>query len=110
MMKGRSGEVMWDDTVRLGIEVRKKIRLVAREYRENEADPARRWFFEPFVPRFVQPSEAAHGLEGTRWEDAATDNLATDPAQWELLPGDPGMAFRMWPRAGRSPTPTSSPS
>ena len=93
MMKGRSGEVLWDDTVRLGIEVRKKIRLAAREYGENEADPARRWFFEPFVPRFVQPSEQAQGLVGVRWEDAETDLLASDPAQWELLPGEAWHGF-----------------
>ena len=93
MMKGRSGEVLWDDTVRLGIEVRKKIRLAAREYGENEANPARRWFFEPFVPRFVQPSEQALGLEGMRWEDAETDLLASDPAQWELLPGESWHGF-----------------
>jgi ornithine decarboxylase len=28
MMKGRSGEVLWDDTIRLGIELRKKIRAI----------------------------------------------------------------------------------
>ena len=88
MMKGRSGEVLWDDTVRLGIELRKKIRLAAREYGEHETDPNRRWFFEPFVPRFVQPSEAARGSEGLRWEDAETDLLASDPAQWELVPDE----------------------
>jgi ornithine decarboxylase/arginine decarboxylase len=88
MMKGRSGEVMWDDTVRLGIEVRKKIRMAGREYGESEPNPARRWFFEPFVPRHIQPSPAAQGMEGMRWEDADTDLLASDPAQWELLPGE----------------------
>ena len=50
MMKGRSGEVLWDDTIRLGIELRKKIRAVRREFEEKERDPARRWFFDPFVP------------------------------------------------------------
>jgi len=50
MMKGRSGEVLWDDTVRLGIELRKKLRAVRREFEEKERDPARRWFFDPFVP------------------------------------------------------------
>ena len=50
MMKGRSGEVLWDDTVRLGIELRKKIRAVRREFEEKERDSARRWFFEAFVP------------------------------------------------------------
>ena len=35
MMKGKSGEVLWDDTIRLGIELRKKLRAVAREYAEK---------------------------------------------------------------------------
>ena len=50
MMKGRSGEVLWDDTIRLGIELRKKLRAVQREFERKESDPARRWFFDPFVP------------------------------------------------------------
>src|SRR5207237_4989845 len=36
MMKGRSGEVLWDDTIRLGIELRKKIRAMRREFEEKE--------------------------------------------------------------------------
>ena len=36
MMKGRSGEVLWDDTIRLGIELRKKLRAVRREFEEKE--------------------------------------------------------------------------
>jgi ornithine decarboxylase len=32
MMKGRSGEVLWDDTIRLGIELRKKLRAVRTEF------------------------------------------------------------------------------
>ena len=35
MMKGRSGEVLLDDTIRLGIELRKKIRAVRREFEEK---------------------------------------------------------------------------
>src|ERR1700751_1480303 len=49
MMKGRSGEVLWDDTIRLGVELRKKLRAVRREFQEKERDTARRWFFDPFV-------------------------------------------------------------
>ncbi len=81
MMKGRSGEVLWDDTVRLGIELRKKLRLTAREF-DNDPDPARRWFFEPFVPKTV-------ALNGTTmpWEDVPTDVLASDPTHWALTPG-----------------------
>ena len=50
MMKGRQGEALWDDTIRLGIELRKKLRTIRREFEEKEHDPARRWFFDPFVP------------------------------------------------------------
>jgi ornithine decarboxylase len=34
--EGRSGEVLWDDTIRLGIELRKKMRAVRREFEEKE--------------------------------------------------------------------------
>ena len=37
MMKGRSGEVLWDDTVRLGIELRKKIRASGASSRKRSA-------------------------------------------------------------------------
>jgi ornithine decarboxylase/arginine decarboxylase len=80
MMKGRSGEVLWDDTIRLGIEMRKKIRHSRREFEEKEADPAKRWFFEPFVPDRVRLPNG----ETVAWEDAPTDLLASDPAHWEL--------------------------
>ncbi len=67
MMKGRSGEVLWDDTIRLGIELRKKIRAVRREFEEKEARPERRWFFEPFVPdRVVDPGRRARGRGARR--------------------------------------------
>ena len=39
MMKGRQGEVLWDDTVRLGVELRKKMRMTARDF-AGSADPA----------------------------------------------------------------------
>jgi ornithine decarboxylase len=89
MMKGRSGEVLWDDTIRIGIELRKKIRAIARDFAEKEADPARRWFFEPFVPRRVSPRGAASGEEARQllWEEVPTDDLATDPRFWEMAPG-----------------------
>ena len=62
MMKGRSGEVLWDDTIRLGIELRKKLRAVRREFEEKERDPARRWFFDPFVPAAgLDPRRGARG-------------------------------------------------
>jgi ornithine decarboxylase len=78
MMKGKSGEVLWDDTIRLGIELRKKLRAVRREFEEREQDPSRRWFFEAFVPDRVG---------NTPWEDVPTDELAADTRYWELAPG-----------------------
>ena len=88
MMKGRSGEVLWDDTVRLGIEMRKKLRFTAREMAEKEPDPTRRWFFEPFVPKTVR-------LDGvpTPWEEVPTDLLAANPEHWEFRPGEDWHGF-----------------
>jgi ornithine decarboxylase len=89
MMKGRSGEVLWEDTVRLGIEIRKKLRAVRREFEEKESDPARRWFFDPFVPDRVTLIDAAreNGVHELSWESVATDALASHGRFWELEPG-----------------------
>lgn len=81
MMKGRSGEVLWDDTIKLGIEMRKKIRALKHDYEVTEADPARHWFFDPFVPDRVEATDGTR-----RWEDLSTDELASDPRYWELAP------------------------
>src|SRR3954471_13311300 len=89
MMKGRSGEVLWDDTIRLGIELRKKLRAIRREFEEQEARPERRWFFDPFVPDRVAIPDAgrAGGVHDVAWESVSTDQLASDPRYWQLAPG-----------------------
>ena len=88
MMKGRSGQVLWDDTVRLGIELRKKIRAIRREFEGKEQDPGRRWFFEPFVPDMVSMPETEDEPAGdVAWDSVPTDDLATDPRFWALEPG-----------------------
>ncbi len=88
MMKGRSGEVLWDDTVRLGIELRKKLRAVRREFEDKEKDPARRWFFDPFVPDMVSISDAAQDsdVHHVPWESVSTDQLARGSSFWALAP------------------------
>ena len=98
MMKGRSGEVLWDDTIRLGIELRKKIRAVRREFEEKEIRAERRWFFEPFVPDRVAIRDVSRegGVHNVAWETVNTDLLATDPSYWQLSPesrwhGFPGL-------------------
>jgi ornithine decarboxylase len=86
MMKGKSGEVLWDDTIRLGIELRKKLRAVAAEYAQKQCDPEPNWFFDPLVPDTV----TLHGRDGetvtARRVDVLTDRLATDSRMWELSP------------------------
>src|SRR5271165_6927118 len=96
MMKGRSGEVLWDDTIRLGIELRKKLRAVRREFEEKERDPARRWFFDPFVPDLVRLPDTAHegGVHEVAWESLATDALATHAHFWDFLPGASWHGFK----------------
>ncbi|CAN5903523.1 Orn/Lys/Arg decarboxylase N-terminal domain-containing protein [soil metagenome] len=84
MMKGKSGVVLWDDTIRLGIELRKKVRAIRREFEDRERDPARRWFFEAFVPDKVG---------NVPWEDVPTDELAASPRYWELAPDAPWHGF-----------------
>jgi ornithine decarboxylase/arginine decarboxylase len=88
MMKGRSGVALWDDTVRLGIELRKKIRAVRREFEEKEARAENRWFFEPFVPDRVTIRDVARegGVHHVAWEAIGTDELASNPAYWQLAP------------------------
>jgi ornithine decarboxylase/arginine decarboxylase len=88
MMKGRSGEVLWDDTIRLGIELRKKIRAMRREFEDKETRPERRWFFEPFVPDRVDIPDAARpgAAHNVAWEAISTDELASNPAHWQLAP------------------------
>ena len=88
MMKGRSGQVLWEDTIRLGIEMRKKIRALGRAYAETETDPLRQWFFDPFVPDYVQTQGRS-----VRWEDVPTDDLASDARYWELVPGEKWHGF-----------------
>ena len=89
MMKGRSGEVLWDDTIRLGIELRKKVRAIRREFEEKEQDPARRWFFEAFVPgpRDLSDRWRAATRAKSPWENVPTDDLAVNSRYWELAPG-----------------------
>jgi len=87
MMKGRSGEVLWDDTIRLGIELRKKVRTIRREFEDKEQDPARRWFFDAFVPDRVAVADRDGGAPcDTAWEDLPTDQLAANARYWELSP------------------------
>jgi ornithine decarboxylase len=89
MMKGKSGEVLWDDTIRLGIEIRKKIRALGQEFREKAKAKDRGWFFDPFVADEVETPDGRMA-----WEDVPTDDLAANPAYWTFEPGASWHGFR----------------
>ena len=89
MMKGKSGEVLWDDTIRLGIEIRKKIRAVRREFEEKSKDPTQNWFFDPFVADVVETPRGR-----MVWEHVPTDDLAENAAYWTFEPGAAWHGFR----------------
>ena len=87
MMRGRSGEVLWDDTVRLGIEPAQEIRAIKREFVEKEKDPARHWFFDPFVPDMVSVPG------GSRWRGRTCPPMPSPPcALLGIHPGATGTA------------------
>ena len=96
MMRGKSGEVLWDDTVRLGIEIRKKVRAIRREFQEKEKDPARHWFFDPFVADKVTTPDGRK----VAWEEVPTDLLSSDSRYWELSPGAAWHGFKTIESAG----------
>jgi ornithine decarboxylase len=89
MMKGKSGEVLWDDTIRLGIELRKKIRALAREFKDKAREPEQAWFFDPFVADVVETSRGK-----IVWENVPTDDLASNAAYWTFEPGAAWHGFR----------------
>lgn len=86
MMKGKAGEVLWDDTIRLGIELRKKLRALRAEFSIAE-DPKAAWFFDPFVPDFVATTDKSGDIVQSAWETLSTDQLASDQRCWALVPG-----------------------
>lgn len=79
MMKGPRGQALWDETIRMGIDIRKKLRLLKREF-EALDDPSAAWFFDPFVPHHVFEPEQGD----IPWEDIDTDHLARYARYWAL--------------------------
>jgi len=76
--------------------IAKKLRAVRREFVEKERDPAKRWFFDPFVPQRVSIRDAAleGGTHDVPWESVSTDLLARDPRYWALVPGETWHGFQ----------------
>jgi len=88
MHKGRNGQVLWDDAIRIGIEVRKKLRALKTQFIAAAKDERGAWFFDPFVPDMVtiDESDFTAPFSDKPWEDIPTDVLACEPACWALTP------------------------
>ena len=87
--KGKTGEILWDDTIKLGIEVRKKIRELQKKY-ADDPDETKRWFFNPFVPNTISitDSELIPDLVDVPWEQIETDILAMEQQCWRFSQGN----------------------
>lgn len=96
MHQGRNGLVLWDDAIRVGIETRKKIRALGKQFEAASSDPRKAWFFDPFVPDVVtlKDSKFSAPLVRTPWEDISTEVLAREPACWSLAPDSRWHGFR----------------
>ena len=96
MHKGRNGLALWDDAIRIGIETRKKLRTLKREFTAAAKGDRSDWFFDPFVPDVVtiEDSTFSPPLVRVPWEDIPTDVLAREPACWALAPDARWHGFR----------------
>jgi ornithine decarboxylase len=85
--EGKSGEMLWDHCIELGIEVRKKLREFGRHY-ARERNPQQAWFFDPFVPDVVtiRDSQFTPDLIDTRWEDVPTEVIKREQQCWTFDP------------------------
>lgn len=82
MMKGKNGRFLWDQAIKLSIDIRIRIRRLREEYRQG-ADDAKRWFFDPFVPDDVVIQHVRK-----KWEDLPLDVLAKDQKCWQCNEND----------------------
>jgi len=89
MMKGKNGTFLWDEALRLGIDIRKKARELAHGFREDDSDPKKNWFFDPFVPDKVTIADSAHceNMTDVRWEELPTDLLVNEQQCWWFREG-----------------------
>lgn len=86
--EGKSGEMLWDSCIELGIESRKKIRELGKHYKETGKTEREQWFFDPFVPDVVSVKNSAHtaDLTNVAWEDIPTEVLKQEQQCWTFDP------------------------
>jgi ornithine decarboxylase len=90
MMKGHNGFHLWDDAIRLAVQMRKAIRNLRRRYEaEAGSSGAPAWFFDPFVPDTVTVTDSPYteDLHDVPWEKVPTPVLLAEQQCWLLRPG-----------------------
>lgn len=86
--EGKSGEMLWDHCIELGIEARKKLREFGHHYAHTGRSAQEAWFFDPFVPDVV----SIHGSPFTKdvtnvaWESLPTDVIKREQQCWVFDP------------------------
>ncbi|MFO1039360.1 MAG: Orn/Lys/Arg decarboxylase N-terminal domain-containing protein [Geminicoccaceae bacterium] len=87
MMRGKNGEFLWDEAIRMGVDLRKQLRRLAKSFAEKGGETA--WFFDPFVPDRVDIFGSPHhdDVQGVPWESLPTDVLAVEPQCWLMREG-----------------------
>ncbi|WP_165748475.1 Orn/Lys/Arg decarboxylase N-terminal domain-containing protein [Cellulophaga sp. Z1A5H] len=90
MMKGKNGFFIWDDTIKTGIDIRKKLRQLKDEFIAKKSSDKEAWFFECFVPKKVKDNKG----KIVNWEDIPTNELASEQRYWQLNPEDAWHGFK----------------
>jgi ornithine decarboxylase len=88
MHAGKSGQVMWDRCIELGIETRKKFREFQAYYQRVGRDAQEKWFFDPFVPDRVtiRGSLFTDDVVDMPWENLPTDVIKSEQQCWNFQP------------------------
>jgi arginine/lysine/ornithine decarboxylase len=86
MQSGRNGLAPWDDTIRIGIEIRKKLRALKAKFAAMASkDERKSWFFDPFVPdvvtRLTRPRYTRSGNPGSVGPTSVTNLFENRPAE-----------------------------
>ncbi len=86
--EGKSGEMLWDRCIDLGIEARKKLREFGRHYAKTGRSGEEKWFFDPFVPDVVtiKGSKFTKDATSVAWEDLPTEVLKREQQCWTFDP------------------------
>nr|WP_298163786.1 Orn/Lys/Arg decarboxylase N-terminal domain-containing protein [uncultured Pseudomonas sp.] len=84
MMDGNGGYVLTQDAIREAVDFRQALARVHREF-SNNGD----WFFQPWNAQQVRDKNG----NSVDFADADPEQLAIDPACWELKPGDKWHGF-----------------